>query len=143
MDRFLTVCKAHKLKVTPQRVAVYNALAGSKEHPSADRIHKTLLKEFPNISLDTVNRTLLTFVKIGIIDVVEGHGDPRRFDPNQEEHHHFYCTGCNRITDFHDPDLDQLDLPQDILGKFTITGKRLCLTGFCQDCVPQAANEPA
>lgn len=134
MDRFIQLCKAHGLKVTPQRAAVYTALSTSKEHPSADRIHKSLLDAFPNISLDTVNRTLLTFARLNIIQVVEGYGDPRRFDPDLEDHHHFYCLGCNKIVDFRDPDLDRLELPRDIVENFTITGKRICLTGYCREC---------
>ncbi len=143
MDRFTQQCKAHGLKITPQRLAVYETLKNSKEHPSADRIHKLLLHSFPNISLDTVNRTLITFARIQMIDVVEGQGDPRRFDPNREDHHHFYCLSCNTIFDFHDPDLEQLLLPESITQTCTITGKRLCLTGYCEDCRQRAAQTKA
>jgi Fur family peroxide stress response transcriptional regulator len=134
VDRFTQLCRSHGLKVTPQRVAVYKALKKAKDHPCADKIHKQLLADFPNISLDTVNRTLLTFARIKIIDVVEGQGDPRRFDPNLETHHHFYCLSCNAIIDFHDPDLTYVQLPEEITRSFTITGKRLCLTGYCSQC---------
>jgi Fur family transcriptional regulator, peroxide stress response regulator len=134
VDRFTQLCRTHGLKVTPQRVAVYNVLKKATDHPCADRIHKQLLCDFPSISLDTVNRTLITFARIGIIDVVEGQGDPRRFDPNLEDHHHFYCVSCNAITDFHAPDLKQIQLPDDIVRSFTITGQRLCLTGYCDQC---------
>lgn len=142
MDRFTQLCKKHGLKITPQRAAVYAALKNSKEHPNADQIHKQLLHSFPNISLDTVNRTLITFARIQIIDIVEGQGDPRRFDPNREEHHHFYCLSCNKIFDFHDPDLDRIPLPEEITQTFTITGKRLCLTGYCKNCRHQAEHTP-
>ena len=134
VERFSQLCRAHGLKVTPQRVAVYKALKKAKDHPCADTIHKQLLADFPNISLDTVNRTLITFARIQIIDVVEGQGDPRRFDPNLEDHHHFYCLSCNSIFDFHDPDLNHIQLPDDITRSFTITGKLLCLTGYCARC---------
>ncbi|WDP90698.1 MAG: transcriptional repressor [Desulfobacter sp.] len=134
MDLFYEQCKAHNLKITPQRVAVYKALSSSLSHPSADQIHKELKKEFPNISLDTVNRTLLTFAKADMIDVVEGHGDPRRFDPNRNPHHHFYCVSCRKIFDFKDDDLDRLPLSPEIENKFTVTGKRVCLTGYCDKC---------
>lgn len=144
VDRFTQLCRSHGLKVTPQRVAVYKALKKAKDHPCADRIHKQLLTDFPNISLDTVNRTLITFAKIRIIDVVEGQGDPRRFDPNLEDHHHFYCLSCNTIFDFHDPTLAQIPLPEDITRSFTIIGKRLCLTGYCARCRHQVpAGMPA
>ena len=134
MEEFYERCRANNLKITPQRVAVFKVLSSSLSHPSADQIHKELKKEFPNISLDTVNRTLLTFAKANMIDVVEGHGDPRRFDPNQEAHHHFYCVSCRKIFDFHDTAVDQINLSPELEKRFTITGKRLCLSGYCDRC---------
>lgn len=134
MEEFYAQCRANNLKITPQRVAVYKALSSSLSHPSADQIHKELKKEFPNISLDTVNRTLVTFAKAGMIDVVEGHGDPRRFDPNRGTHHHFYCISCREIFDIHDSALDRISVSPELEKKFTITGKRICLSGYCDKC---------
>jgi len=134
VEEFYSKCRQHGLKITPQRVAVYRILKLSSHHPSADMIHRELKKEYPNISLDTVNRTLVTFAQIQLIDIVEGQGDPRRFDPNLETHHHFYCLGCNEIFDFYDDRLTNIKLPKAIEKKFNITGKRICLTGFCDKC---------
>ncbi|MBU1344953.1 MAG: transcriptional repressor [Proteobacteria bacterium] len=134
MELFFTKCKQHHLKITPQRIAVYKALKDAVNHPSADAVHKKIKNEFPNISLDTVNRTLLTFSEINIIAIVEGQGDPRRFDPNLDSHHHFYCLSCNEIFDVYDEALNAIKIPETIENKFTITGKRLCLQGFCNKC---------
>ena len=140
LDRFYQKCKQHSLKITPQRTAVYKTLEASSSHPCADMIHKVLQKEFPNISLDTVNRTLITFSKVNIIDVVEGRGDPRRFDPNLDAHHHFHCLACNKIFDFHDTALDQITPSSDIAKKFIITGKKIVLKGYCDNCRSQAST---
>ena len=142
MDRFYQQCKAHGLKITPQRVAVYKALTSSLSHPSADQVHRQVRAEFPNISLDTVNRTLITFAKAQMIDVVEGHGDPRRYDPNTLDHHHFFCVSCHRIFDFTDRELDKITLPPQIEERFTVTGSRLCLTGYCDTCRQTDGQEP-
>lgn len=136
MDFFLAKCKAHHLKITPQRIAVYKALKQSGDHPSADTVHKEIKKQFPNISLDTVNRTLLTFSQIHLIDIVEGQGDPRRFESNLDDHHHFYCLGCNRIFDIFDDQLNRINVPETVKKNFTVTGKRLCIKGFCKECRP-------
>ena len=90
LNQFINKCKQHNLKITPQRIAIYQELIKSKSHPSADAIFKIIKKQFPAISFDTINRTLLTFYSIGIVDVVEGKGNPRRFDPNSKNHHHFH-----------------------------------------------------
>lgn len=134
LDAFIERCKHHNLKITPQRIAVYNALIKAKDHPSADVIYQAIKKKFPNISFDTVNRTLLTLSGVGIIDIVEGHGDPRRFDPNTDDHHHFYCIGCGNIIDIYNEEFDGIVIPAEIQRRFTISSKKVVLKGFCDQC---------
>ncbi len=134
MEYFLEKCREYGLKITPQRRAVYEEILRAKEHPSADLVYSRLKRAFPNISFDTVNRTLLTFSKIGIINVVEGYGQPKRFDPNVSSHHHFRCVKCNAIIDFYNKSYDDMKVPKDILKKFTVLNKKVVLEGLCDKC---------
>ena len=95
---------------------------------------KKVRRVFPNISFDTVNRTLLTFAKIGIASVVEGHGDPKRFDPNTDTHHHFRCIKCSNIIDFCDSHYDRLKVAKAIGKNFRVLKKRVVLEGICNKC---------
>ena len=127
-------CREHGLKITPQRIAIYEQLSGSKQHPSAETVFSLVRKKVPHISLDTVNRTLLTFSEIGLVDVVEGRGDPRRYDPNMSAHHHFYCVSCGEIKDFRRKEYDQLDLPGQIKKNCVVFSKRVVINGLCEKC---------
>jgi Fur family peroxide stress response transcriptional regulator len=97
-------------------------------------IYKKVSEYYPNISLDTVNRTLLTFHKIGLAKAVGGTGDPKRFDPNLEPHHHFRCVSCGEIIDFRDEFYDALEIPAEIKEKFVVLEKKVHLEGFCDQC---------
>ena len=88
----------------------------------------------PNISFDTVNRTLLTFSKIGVVDIVEGYGDPKRFDPNTNNHNHFRCIKCNNIIDFYFKPYEAIKIPEAIAKQFTILNKKVVLEGICNKC---------
>jgi len=134
LSSFMAKCRQHNLKVTPQRIAIFRELTRSKDHPSAVAMFEIIRKQFPSISFDTVNRTLLTFAEIGIADVVEGYGGPRRFDPETESHHHLHCTRCDRIIDFQCEDYDNLAIPEKIRQKFTVLGKRVILNIVCDKC---------
>lgn len=134
IDRFVQSCRLHQLKITPQRVAIFRALVQSREHPTADQMFRGIRKSFPNISFDTVNRTLLTFAAIGVVDVVEVFGGPKRFDPDTGDHHHLHCTACGRIIDFEYDGYATLDVPPAVAQKFTVTGKRVVLKGLCETC---------
>ena len=132
--RFVSRCRGFGLKVTPQRLAVYRILVESKEHPSAERVYQQVREELPNISFDTVNRTLLTLNEIGAALVVEGSGDVKRFDGNLENHQHFKCIKCKRIIDFHHRPFDDISVPKTISGKFKILRKAVYFEGICDFC---------
>ena len=131
---FKQKCREHHLSITPQRVAIYRELASSSKHPSAVEIYGEVRKYFSNISLNTVNNTLLTFHEIGLANIVEGSGDPKRFDPNLDSHHHFRCVRCGKIIDFRYEPYDTLPLPQEIEAKYVVLGKKVHLDGLCDTC---------
>lgn len=134
LDAFKEHCRRVGLKVTPQRIAVYEELAGSKEHPSAEMVYRKVRKVLPNISLDTVNRTLLTLNDMGAAFVVEGSGDAKRYDGNLENHQHFKCVRCKKIIDFHYKPFDDIKVPSSIKKKFTVLRKTVYLEGICDLC---------
>jgi len=131
---FRAKCREKSLKITPQRTTIFEALACDRCHPTADIVFQKVRKKIPNISFDTVNRTLLFFVDIGLLKVVEGYGRPKRFDTDTDSHHHFQCIKCNKIIDFCNTGFDTLEIPKDIKNRFTVTGKKVVLEGFCDAC---------
>jgi Fur family peroxide stress response transcriptional regulator len=133
-DAFAVKCRAAGLKVTPQRMAVYKALLEMEEHPSAEVVCKRVRKVFPNISLDTVNRTLLSLSEIGAASVVEGSGDAKRFDGNLANHQHFKCLKCKRIIDFHHKAFDNVKIPGSIKERFVVLKKAVYFEGICDLC---------
>lgn len=131
---FKDICRKHGLKITPQRVAIYRELILSKKHPSAIMVYKKIKEYFPNISLGTVNSTLLTYARKGIVKIVESSGDPKRFDPKIEPHHHFRCMECGEIFDFHNDDYDAIKIPAAIKNKYVVLSKIVHLEGLCDKC---------
>jgi Fur family peroxide stress response transcriptional regulator len=134
VDWFAQRCRQNGLKVTPQRIAIYKELLRTKEHPSAEVLYRKVKKIFPNISLDTVNRTLLTLSEIGAAFVVEGSGQAKRYDAGSEEHQHFKCIKCKRIIDFHHKPFDEIRLPAFIDRKYKVLRKTVYIEGLCDLC---------
>ena len=131
---FTNRCREAGLKVTPQRIAIYRELLKTDEHPSAEMLYERVREVLPSISLDTVNRTLLTLNEIGAAFIVEGSGDAKRFDGGLEEHQHFKCVKCKRIIDFHHKPFDNVKLPTGIRKNFTVLRKTVYLEGICDFC---------
>jgi len=128
-------CKQHNLNMTPQRVAIYHELIKSKNHPDSIDILERVKNVFPDISLDTVYRTLSKFAEIGIIHLVEGYGEAKRYDPDTSKHHHLRCQKCNKIVDFHDESFDNLSIPKSVKKSFSVTNVKVILEGTCNECI--------
>ena len=138
VEAFRAQCRQAGLKVTPQRTTVYRTLLTSTEHPSADAVFREVRRQFPSISLDTVNRTLLTLNKIGAAFIVEGSGDAKRFDANLQTHQHFKCVRCKRIIDVHHEPFNKIDVPRNLRDRFTVLRTTVYLEGLCDRCQDKA-----
>jgi len=126
------------LRVTPQRVAIYNAILKLNNHPTADEIFTFIKKDQPHIATGTVYKVLDSLVENGLILKVKTEKDIMRYDAIMENHHHLYCVDSDKITDYYNdeiieiladyfgkneiPDFEIADIKLQIKGKFK-TGK--------------------
>ena len=131
---FYDKCAEEGLKITPQRSLIFDELSKATDHPTADAIYRRVRKSLPNISFDTVYRTLLSFTEAGIISLVEGTGEQKRFEPNLHRHHHFRCIKCYTIVDFENDAYDDIAVPDSVKKQGVIINKRVVLEGICSKC---------
>jgi Fur family transcriptional regulator, peroxide stress response regulator len=107
MKNIRQILAENGLKVTPQRVAVYEAITKMNNHPNAEVIIEVIKKKYPNIAIGTVYNTLETFAQKGIINRIKTNGDVMRYDALMHRHHHLYSTDSRRIEDYYDEELNQ------------------------------------
>ncbi len=134
MQRFYTECRKHHLKITPQRTVLFKELLSEPDHPTADMVYQRVRETLPNISYDTVNRTLLSFADLGIIRQIESRGTAKRFDPDVSQHHHFQCIKCGRIIDIEDESYNNIGLPKHLPEGLVVLDKHVVLEGICDTC---------
>lgn len=96
------------LKITPQRIAILEAIYNLKNHPTAENIIEYIRKSHPNIAIGTVYKVLETLVDKDVIRKVKTDKDIMRYDGIIQKHHHLYCTQCDLIEDYVDEELDNL-----------------------------------
>ena len=111
------------LKVTPQRIAILDAIIKLKNHPTAENIIDFIRKNHPHISVGTVYKVLETLVENGIINKVNTEKDVMRYDADVETHHHIFYSDTDQIEDFYDETLT--DLIMQHLQKKSIPGLRI------------------
>ncbi|TVQ18385.1 MAG: transcriptional repressor [Bacteroidetes bacterium] len=113
---------ASGLKITPQRIAVIQALE-KLEHPRAEDIIREVSEHIPGLSPTTVYNTLDVLVSKKIIRKVHTEADVMRYDAIPDHHHHLYCMQSDRMDDYFDPELDSL--LEDYFRKKNIKGFKL------------------
>ena len=107
-DFFREQLKEKGLKVTPQRVAIYEAIVNLKNHPTAENVIEYIKSNHPNISVGTVYKVLDSLVENSLLKKVKTEKDIMRYDAVLSNHHHLYCVETERIEDYEDENLNEL-----------------------------------
>jgi len=96
------------LKVTPQRIAILEAIYTLKNHPTVEMIMDFIKDTHPSIASATVYKVLDTLVDKQLIKRVKTDKDSMRYDGILENHHHLFCSESEEIKDYMNEELDQL-----------------------------------
>ena len=134
VDNLIERCRNEGLKATPQRIAIFKALQGNRNHPSAEDVYDLIRKDFPTVSLTTVYRTLETLVKMGELAELTMLKGVANYDPDTSSHHHIVCTSCGRVADVFMKCPGDFELPQDIRQRFSVDDCRIFFYGRCDRC---------
>ncbi len=130
----LQILRERRLKLTPQRLAIVDALIKHFSfHPGAGLIFREAKKRTKSLSLSTVYATLNEFSEIGIIKILEFDKMENRCEVNMASHFNLICKRCGKITDY-SPSL-AINL-EEVAKKtrFRVTDTRLEFYGYCDEC---------
>ena len=128
------ICRRHALPLTVQRRMILETLVPRTDHPTADEILADVRERAPEISRTTVYRVLEAFVRVGVARKVCHPGAAARYEIVRDRHHHLVCLLCGRMTDFEDPRLDRLPLPDSKANGFEATDYSIQFRGICARC---------
>lgn len=134
MDNITAIFKEKKLKLTPQRIAVYKYLKSTKEHPSAEMIYKSLQCDYPTMSLATVYKALKTLVEVKLVQEINVGEGNFRYDGNAFEHSHIQCINCGRVDDLHHLDLSSLNNDAEKNSNYKVISNKIYFYGVCSNC---------
>jgi len=96
------------LKVTPQRIAILEAIYCLDNHPTAEMIMDFIKDKYPGIASGTIYKVLDVFLEKGLIKKVKTDQEVMRYDGILKNHHHLYCTETEQILDYRNEELDRL-----------------------------------
>jgi Fur family peroxide stress response transcriptional regulator len=135
MEKCITsLLRDQGFKVTPQRLAIYQALVATKSHPSAEMIFNELQPVYPTMSLATVYKTIEILKEMGLVQVLNAGEDSFRYDARTESHPHIRCMSCGRVDDL--DYIDHSEFTAQVSGKtqYKLTGQQFYFYGICPQC---------
>lgn len=134
MNNITAVFKEKKLKLTPQRIAVYKYLKSTKTHPSAEVIYKSIQVEYPTMSLATVYKALKTLAEVELVQEINVGEGNFRYDACVVSHPHIQCVKCSKVDDLENISFKELNLKASEFTDYKILANQVYFYGVCPNC---------
>lgn len=125
-------------RVTPQLEAVFRAIDGPRDHPTAQRVFERVRREIPSVSLSTVYRNLEKLTRDGRLRVLRLESGVALYDAVEVIHDHFLCDVCGLVVDVDPEGMDAT--ADDRLPGHSIRRRTTTLYGICRDCSGERAS---
>lgn len=134
--RFQEFLQQQGLKLTAERTALLREIFSIHYHFEADELLFKMKEKAVKISRATVYRTLELLVKSGMVRRVHLGEDHYHYEhvSGNSHHDHLICTTCGGVIEFHDEELERLQMAICEKKKFTPTFHNLQILGVCDPC---------
>lgn len=123
-------------RLTGPRLAVWDVVAGSKSHMTAEEIAAAVQDADPTVNLSSVYRSLALFSELGLVRESNlGANEATHWElAHSDEQFHLKCTTCGRV-EHHTGDLvAQIDSHLNDNHGFQANRVELLVSGTCASC---------
>jgi len=130
--------KSIGLKATVPRLKILEIFQqGTQRHMTAEDVYRHLLLQHVDIGLATVYRVLMQFEQANILKRSHFESERAVYELNEGEHHdHLICLDCSRVEEFHNEEIEALQVQVAKRQGFEIADHALSLYAHCRkkDC---------
>lgn len=123
------------VRVTPQRAHVWQVLAESGGHFTAEEVWERVKDALPGLELSTVYRSLEALRAVGLVAESRLPEGPRVFEAQPALHPHLVCTACGEIS-HPEPEVGRrlFEVLSLSSGGFEIHELHVAARGICAGC---------
>lgn len=134
-QNILEKLKEQGYKMTPKRLLMIDLLLIATEPVSVLDLYEQVRLTYPDISLDTVYRTLNTLIDLEVVNNIAGLGKQGdKYELSVTHHHHLVCLRCGQTLCLHycpiSPDFKRFVQNQG----YALIRHDLELYGLCNQC---------
>lgn len=132
------------VRVTPQRLAIAEAVLNSTDHPSVQQIYDRVRDHFPSMTLATIYSNLGVLERSGMIQELPFE-KMSRYESNMGPHVNLVCIQCETVMDADAGQDAVLELKSQISSQsnFQVAWQRVDFYGWCPRCATaRRQNQP-
>lgn len=137
-DRFREYLATQGMRLTRERSIIVDAVFISHEHFDAEQLVARLSQRTDGnrVSRSTVYRSLSELEKAGLLRKVARSNDREIYehDYGYPQHDHLICKKCGELTEFQNPELNEILEQVAAQYGFRMEGHRLEVSGICASC---------
>ena len=124
-----------RVRVTPQRLAIAEAVLNSTDHPTVQQIYDRVRDHFPSMTLATIYSNLGVLERSGMIQELPFE-KMSRYESNVGPHVNLVCIQCQTVTDADSGQEAVLRLKSRISSQsnFEVAWQRVDFYGWCPRC---------
>ncbi|MGF7184394.1 Fe2+ or Zn2+ uptake regulation protein [Desulfitispora alkaliphila] len=122
-------------KLTPQRIAIIKVMLSFDKPVSASKAHQKLKEHHPNVSLDTIYRSLHLLSSLGIVTQINLANRERELFELAHHHHHLVCLKCGKVICFDACPMSCTETEEIAVNQnFSIVSHAFEVYGYCSNC---------
>ena len=124
------------LRTTIPRLKILDIFSNSDHrHLSAEEVYRNLLDDGEDIGLATVYRVLTQFETAGLLQKNMFGDNKAVFELDSGVHHdHMICTECGQVEEFHNDEIERLQIELSKKSNFELRYHEMNLYGRCTKC---------
>lgn len=134
--------RTRSVRVTPQRLAIAEAVLNSTDHPTVQQIYERVRNNFPSMTLATIYSTLGVLERSGLIQELPFER-MSRYEPNMDPHVNLVCIACENVMDADAGQEAVVRLKNRILNEsdFQVAWQRVDFYGWCPSCAAEKRQQ--